>query len=120
MTKTATIYISNDPTTLGPDATSDDLSRYADNIRQGAIDTFDLDECVVNVGSVARSDSDVPEIREWLRDLEAGDGWLQFVGEPAEVDDALGLSVPFCACGRRLTECDGSRAGCHRPNRTGR
>ena len=27
-------------------------------------------------------------------------------------DDALGLSVPFCACGRRLTECDGSRAGC--------
>jgi hypothetical protein len=28
------------------------------------------------------------------------------------VPDALGLSVPFCACGRRLTECDGSRAGC--------
>jgi hypothetical protein len=27
-------------------------------------------------------------------------------------DEALGLSVPFCSCGRRLTECDGSRAGC--------
>lgn len=28
------------------------------------------------------------------------------------MDAALGLSVQFCACGRRLTECDGSRAGC--------
>ena len=34
-------------------------------------------------------------------------------------DDAMGLSLPFCACGRRLTECDGSRAGCSRPNRGG-
>lgn len=25
-----------------------------------------------------------------------------------------GMSVPFCACGRRLTECDGSRKGCAR------
>jgi len=23
-------------------------------------------------------------------------------------------SLPFCVCGRRLSECDGSRAGCRR------
>jgi hypothetical protein len=28
----------------------------------------------------------------------------------AEVDD---LSLPFCACGRSWSQCDGSRKGCH-------
>lgn len=36
--------------------------------------------------------------------------WTQ-LSRPADVEDQA-LSLPFCACGRRLTECDGSRAGC--------
>ncbi len=27
---------------------------------------------------------------------------------------AEGINEPFCACGRRISECDGSRAGCHK------
>jgi hypothetical protein len=77
--KTATIYLSNDVSTLGPEATQEDLDRYAENLRIGAIERFDLDECVVNIGTVARTDSDNAPVREWLRELDAGDGWLQFV-----------------------------------------
>lgn len=30
---------------------------------------------------------------------------------------AEGLGEPFCACGRRISQCDGSRRGCHLPAR---
>lgn len=79
MTKTATIYLTSDPTQLGPNANHDDLNRYAENLRRGAIERFALDECVVNIGSVSRSDSDHDAVREWIRDLESGDGWLQYL-----------------------------------------
>lgn len=29
-------------------------------------------------------------------------------------DQADGISEPFCACGRRWSQCDGSRLGCRR------
>lgn len=34
-----------------------------------------------------------------------------------DLDWVRALSLPFCACGRRLHECDGSRAGCKRHTR---
>lgn len=39
--------------------------------------------------------------------------------KPELADEALAISLPFCACGRRLSECDHSRAGCAK-RRSGR
>lgn len=41
--------------------------------------------------------------------------------DPAETprigDLDIGAPEPFCACGRRMSHCDGSRAGCTIPSR---
>jgi hypothetical protein len=76
---TATIYLSNDVSKLGPDATREDLERYAENLREAAIERFGLDDVVVNIGTIWRTDSDDSDVLEWLRELEAGDGWLVYL-----------------------------------------
>lgn len=43
-------------------------------------------------------------------------GACEFEGEfdEPEADEAQGYEEPFCACGRRWSDCDGSRTNCHR------
>lgn len=40
--------------------------------------------------------------------------WAAVVIAEEELRYAEGLAEPFCACGRRYSQCDGSRAGCHK------
>lgn len=42
------------------------------------------------------------EATAWVLAFETAEG--------VRTDEAT--SLPFCACGRRMSECDGSRAGC--------
>jgi hypothetical protein len=74
-----TIYISNDYSNLGPEATREDLERYVENLREAVYERFGFDEVVVNLGTFWRTDSDDSDVREWLRELEAGDGWLVYL-----------------------------------------
>ena len=57
-------------------------------------------------------DAKAPRVAHKLRDPKFYSARTKRAVSSGATDDALGLSVPFCACGRRLTECDGSRAGC--------
>lgn len=47
------------------------------------------------------------EANENETEVHEGEGDLPFGAE--HVED---LSLPFCACGRFLSQCDGSRRGC--------
>lgn len=79
---TITVYIDQDPSSLGPDATAADLDGYAANLAAHLAQRFG---CAVEVEPVlggnragrrclARDDID-----EYVRELEGGDGWLELL-----------------------------------------
>lgn len=81
-------------------------------------------------GAAVRSLLDVSEERQAYRVALAylpgltREDWadmLRNAGEGAEASESpritdldVGSAEPFCACGRRISQCDHSRKGCHR------
>lgn len=82
---TVTVYIDQDCKTLGPDATADDLETYRSRLEAHLEEHFGRDVTVRTQlgGQVAGSKCPADEeIDEYVRDLEAGDGWLELMGAP--------------------------------------
>lgn len=75
MANGVTVAISDDYSNLGHEATREDLERYAENLRAHLAERFDREVLVV-VRSVMRATADDAEVREYVQELHAGDGWL--------------------------------------------
>lgn len=85
MSNMITVYIDQDPSSLGPDATREDIDCYAENLAAHLSERFGIPiEVEPTLGGeragfkcLARDD-----INEYMRELEAGDGWLALLPEP--------------------------------------
>lgn len=66
------VRIPSDPASLGPEATTEDVERYRAALARHL-------DCDVQVASVARSEAEDPYVEAYVRDLEAGGGWLALV-----------------------------------------
>ena len=78
MANGTTVTISNDYSNLGDAATREDLERYAENLQAHLAERFDR-EVVVNIGSVMSATADDADVREYVQELHAGDGWLELL-----------------------------------------
>jgi hypothetical protein len=80
-----TVYISTD---LGPDYTQADLDGYAENLASHLHERFGVDVEVEQVlGGGSRGPCpDNDEIAQYVRDLQAGDGWIDLLPEEATPD----------------------------------
>lgn len=78
MANGVTVTISNDYSNLGDAATREDLERYAENLQARLAERFDR-EVVVNIGSVMSATADDADVREYVQELHAGDGWLELL-----------------------------------------
>lgn len=75
------VYISNDATTLGEAATERDVVAFADNLASHLSALYARDVSVIPTADVCQKRG-CPEnatIDRYVRDLLAGDGWLDFV-----------------------------------------
>jgi hypothetical protein len=76
---TTTVYIDQDPATLGPDATADDLDTYAARLEAHLEERFNRPINVEQTLDGTRAGHKYladEEIDAYVRDLEAGDGWI--------------------------------------------
>lgn len=79
-----TVYIDQDYLTLGPSATQEDLDRYAANLETHLSERFDCEIEVKTCLGGKQCGSKCPtndEIDEYVRELEAGDGWVDLLDE---------------------------------------
>ena len=72
-----TVTISNDPATLGSEATAEDLERYAENLASYLNDDFEGLEISVELGSVFRSVATHDGVAERVQEIECSDEWTQ-------------------------------------------
>ena len=88
--------------------------RPRDDGQGWAVDVFDGRRAwsKTHLGERPLSKSEAHRVAHKLRDPKFYSARTKRAVNSASSSEAMGLSVPFCACGRRLTECDGSRAGC--------
>ena len=74
------VTISNDPTTLGPDATADDLQAYAAALESMLTSEFGArDYIVVRTGSVERSEATDADVERRVHEIESSDEWTQIL-----------------------------------------
>lgn len=73
-----TVYIDQDPASIGSDATQSDLDTYADNLAAHLRERFRRPVTVSQVlgGERAGRKCDDDAVDEYVRDLLSGDGWL--------------------------------------------
>lgn len=96
-----TVYIDDDPAALDIGATAADLEQYALNLADHLADRFD---CVIEVQRVLGGGPrgrcpENEDIAEYVRELEAGDGWLDLLGsDPVAPARALPRSAGTCVC----------------------
>lgn len=79
-----TVYINEDYSTLGVGATQDDLDRYAENLEEHLSLRFGRDvtvETCLGGERAGRKCLQDDEINDYVRELEAGDGWVEILGE---------------------------------------
>ena len=77
MKREITLQITNDPSFLGDEATSEDLDRYTANLSELIADEFDVKALVVeSSGSRSCACPDDCEIDRRLREITSGDEWL--------------------------------------------
>lgn len=91
-----TVYQDSDVGSLGPDATHDTLDGYCANLAKHLSDKFPAYDFTVEQALGGRSkglvvagnasDEQLEPIREYVRDLTAGDGWTDLVPAPLGVD----------------------------------
>ncbi len=103
-TKTTTVYIDSDASTLGPDATQEDLDLYTENLAAHLAKRF---SCSIEVeqrlggGPLHNACPSNDEIAEYVAEMHAGDGWVELLGESvSETTITLKLFTPD---GRALT-----------------
>lgn len=80
-----TVYVDQDFLTLGPDATQTDLDVYVENLATHLAERFPGREITIETilggqraGRVCPQDD---AIDEYVRDLNAGDGWIELLDE---------------------------------------
>ena len=78
---TLTVYIDQDYLTLGPDATQDDLDRYAQNLAKHLAKKFPGNTIEVEqvLGGKRNPCPANEEISEYVRELQSGDGWTELL-----------------------------------------
>jgi hypothetical protein len=82
------ITISNDPATLGPEATEDDLETFAGALADRVAQEFGC-ECRARVASVSRSTVGTTsgnydlagQAESWLHEFERGDEWIALLSD---------------------------------------
>ena len=74
-----TVTISDDPATLGSEATKADLEQYAVNLQARLNDDFVGLDIEVRLGSVFRSNATHEGVEEHVRDIEGGNEWLSLL-----------------------------------------
>ena len=74
-----TIKVCADTLKIGETATIDDLREYANNLARGAEDKFDVIAHGIVARDVSRTECDDDDVREWILDLECGDGWTSYL-----------------------------------------
>ena len=76
------VYIDQDPQTLGEDATQADLDRYCSNLEAHLAERFNRPIEIIQIlgGHLCgRKCPESDEIGRHVRELEAGDGWLELL-----------------------------------------
>ena len=88
-TSIISIIISNDHMRLGPDATRDDLVKYAENLSEDLSTEFNsrvivrlgcTDKYRIDKGDRPASDLEW-EVMARLKQIESGDEWLAYLGD---------------------------------------
>ena len=75
-----TVTISNDPASIGDEATPEELEQYAINLQGRLNDDFNELDIDVRLGSVFTSTATHPGVEEHVRDIESGNEWLDLLG----------------------------------------
>ncbi len=73
------VTINSDPATLSDQATEADVAVFADNLAAHLTERFGRQVQVRPVQTLRLADCDDSEVRDYVRELFAGDGWTQFV-----------------------------------------
>lgn len=77
--QTITVTYNNDVSLLGPDATHADLDAWAVNVKHEVEDRFGVHVVLLKRSGERPIDSSDDDVRRWLVDHLAGDGWLEFL-----------------------------------------
>jgi hypothetical protein len=76
-----TVTISNDPATLGSDATQRDIEQYAIKLAAYLNDDFEGLDISVKLDSVYRSTSTHQGVEERVREIESSDEWIALAAD---------------------------------------
>lgn len=88
MAKIITVYQDSDFSSLGPDATQSDLDGFCSNLAAHLEERFpgkciEVEQCLggQRAGRICPADD---EIDEYVREFNAGDGWVELLPELSE------------------------------------
>lgn len=76
-----TVIISDDPRSLGSDATAADLETYRGRLEQFLNDEFELFDIEVKTGDQFTSTATHPAVEESVTEIEGSDEWLGLVDD---------------------------------------
>jgi len=76
-----TVTISDDPSSLGCEATADDLETYRGRLEQRLNDEFKLFNVAVKTGSVYTSTATHPAVEGLLEEIERGNVWSDLMDD---------------------------------------
>jgi len=80
---TVTVTISDDPSSLGCEATADDLETYRGRLEQRLNDAFELFDIEVRTGDQFTSTATHPAVEELLEEIERGNVWSDLMDDPS-------------------------------------
>lgn len=78
-TRTVTLTVSPDTSYIGPAATKADVDSYAENLSAEIESRFGVSVLCLRGATEHCTDSDDPEVREWLREISSTDEWQQYL-----------------------------------------
>jgi len=81
--ESVTVTISDDPSSLGCEATAADLETYRWRLEQRLNDEFELFDIEVRTGSVYTSTATHPAVEELLEEIERGNVWSDLMDDPS-------------------------------------
>jgi len=77
--KNVTLTVNHDTSSIGTDASPEDLDRFAENLQTGIEEKFGVNCHLVRRSCERSVDCDDPEIRRWLHQIMQSDGWQSYL-----------------------------------------